>query len=66
MRDRFFEGKDYEIFLKEEKNWLTDYCLFMAIKNSQKGICWIDWPDELKDRHSKAVKEAEKELENRD
>ena len=35
----------------------------MAIKNDQKGICWIDWPEELKDRHSKAVKEAEKELE---
>ena len=34
----------------------------MAIKNDQKGICWIDWPEELKDRHSKAVKEAEKEL----
>ena len=62
-RSDFLKDKDYEIFLKEEKNWLTDYCLFMAIKNSQKGICWIDWPDELKDRHSKAVKEAEKELE---
>ena len=48
---------DYAEFLKEEKDWLQDYCLFMAIK-----ICWIDWPEELKDRHSKAVKEAEKEL----
>ena len=53
---------DYAEFLKEEKDWLQDYCLFMAIKNEQKGICWIDWPEELKDRHSKAVKEAEKEL----
>ena len=48
--------------MKKEKDWLLDYCLFMAIKNEQKGICWIDWPEELKDRHSKAVKEAEKEL----
>ena len=53
---------DYAEFLKEEKDWLEDYCLFMAIKNDQKGICWIDWPEELKDRHSKAVKEAGKEL----
>ena len=52
----------YAEFLKEEKDWLQDYCLIMAIKNEQKGICWIDWPEELKDRHSKAVKEAEKEL----
>ena len=55
--------EDYQTFLKEEKNWLTDYCLFMAIKNVQKGVCWIDWPEELKDRNSKAVAEAEKELE---
>ena len=53
---------DYVEFLKEEKDWLQDYCLFMAIKNAQKGSCWIDWPEELKDRHSKAVKEAEKDL----
>ena len=42
-----------------------DYCLFMAIKNAQNGKCWIDWPEELKDRHSKAVKEAEKELQKK-
>ena len=53
---------DYAIFLKKEKDWLLDYSLFMAIKNAQNGKCWIDWPEELKDRHSKAVKEAEKEL----
>lgn len=54
---------DYAEFLKEEKDWLQDYCLFMAIKNEQKGICWIDWPEELKDRHSKAVKELAEEIE---
>ena len=53
---------DYAVFLKKEKDWLLDYSLFMAIKNAQNGKCWIDWPEELKDRHSKAVKEAEKEL----
>ena len=53
---------DYVAFLKQEEDWLLDYCLFMAIKNAQNGKCWIDWPEELKDRHSKAVKEAEKEL----
>ena len=53
---------DYAVFLKKEKDWLLDYCLFMTIKNAQNGKCWIYWPEELKDRHSKAVKEAEKEL----
>ena len=39
---------DYAEFLKEEKDWLQDYCLFMAIKNEKKGICWIDWPEEYR------------------
>ena len=33
---------DYAVFLKKEKDWLLDYCLFMAIKNAQNGKCWID------------------------
>ena len=28
---------DYAVFLKKEKDWLQDYCLFMAIKNDQNG-----------------------------
>lgn len=51
---------DYAEFFERRKDWLQDYCLFMAIKNEQKGICWIDWPEELKDRHSKAVKDKRK------
>lgn len=55
--------KGYAGFLHKEQSWLDDYCLFMAIKNSQGGKCWIDWPEDLKDRHSDVVKTAEKELE---
>lgn len=53
---------EYSRFVLEEKDWLTDYSLFMAIKNDQKGICWLDWPDELKDRHSLAVKTMAEKL----
>lgn len=28
---------DYVAFLKQEEDWLLDYCLFMAIKNAQNG-----------------------------
>ena len=52
----------YAEFLKEAKDWLQDYCLFMAITNEQKALCWIDFPEELQDRPSTAVKEAEQEL----
>ena len=64
-RSDFLKDKDYETFLKEEKNWLTDYCLFMAIKNSQKGICWIDWPDDSKTVILKRSKKQRKNLKQR-
>ena len=54
---------EYAAFKKEAGDWLMDYCLFMAIKNDQKGACWIQWPEELKDRNSKEVKKEELRLE---
>lgn len=56
--------KDYLAFLEEEKDWLEDYCLYMAIKNSQGGKSWIDWPKELKTYGSKEVEEAHITYEN--
>ena len=50
---------DYAEFKKKEAAWLKDYCLFMAIKNNQNGVCWIDWPEPLKDRKSAEVRKEE-------
>ena len=60
-----FKGKAdpaYESFLKENEGWLTDYTLFMAIKNSQGGAAWQTWEKGLADRRSGACKKAESEL----
>lgn len=54
--------KEYAAFKKKEAAWLKDYCLFMAIKNDQNGVCWIEWPKELKDRTSKEVLKEEVRL----
>lgn len=48
----------FDDFVKENKNWLEDYCMYMAIKNDLGGIGWMEWPEELKKRQPKALKEA--------
>ncbi|MBQ0001567.1 MAG: 4-alpha-glucanotransferase, partial [Clostridiales bacterium] len=53
---------DFQAFMEEEKFWLEDYCLYMAIKNSVGGKGWIDWPKELKTRQAKAIAAAKTEF----
>ena len=46
-----------EIFgdLNEETYWLEDWALYCAIKKSQNGLPWYEWPVELRDRHPEAL-----------
>lgn len=53
-------GSDLKVFYEEEKRWLRDYALFMAIKADHKGISWLRWPVEYKDIQSEAVMEFER------
>ncbi len=46
-------------FYEENRSWLRDYSLFMAIKNHNNGIAWNKWPDEYKFINSEKVKEFE-------
>ena len=52
----------FEKFVQENREWLEDYCLYMAIKDSLGGISWIEWPKEVRDREEQALKRAEFEL----
>ena len=53
-------GGELRAFYEEEKGWLRDYALFMAIKAEHKGVSWLRWPKQYKDIHSEAVLEFEK------
>ncbi|MCR5368997.1 MAG: 4-alpha-glucanotransferase [Eubacterium sp.] len=57
------EDKVYKKFVKENEYWINDYGLFMAIKNEMNGICFTQWPKDLRVRNEKALAEAEKRLE---
>jgi 4-alpha-glucanotransferase len=47
------------IFLEKEAHWLSDFAIFMAIKESQGGKPWSEWPAALRTRAPKALQEFE-------
>ncbi len=53
--------KKYISFCKKNKDWLSDYALFMALKDAHGGIAWYDWADEYKMRDKSALERFEKE-----
>ena len=58
--DRFKENPDpeFKTFREENKEWLDDYGLFMALKNANEGKAWVDWDHSLRTRDPEALKEA--------
>lgn len=40
--------RDFDKFCKANTDWLEDYTLFMSVKDSQGGISFMEWPDELR------------------
>lgn len=54
----------FDLFLEKNEMWISNYALFMAIKNSYEGKSWLEWDEDLKrrDPHSLWVfKEAHKD-----
>lgn len=53
---------DFDRFCLVHEDWLEDYALFMAIKDSQGGVSWSQWPEGLRLRCPKALEKARREL----
>lgn len=47
--------KVYAAFCKDNDSWLDDFALFMAIKESQGGVSWNNWPADLRMRDPKTL-----------
>lgn len=54
--------KAFTNFCKNNEEWLDDYALFMATKDSQGGVSFLDWPDELAHPTAKTKAELKKKL----
>ena len=58
------ENDEYKSFVEENREWLKDYAMYMAIKDSKKGIAWIEWDEDIRLRKPEAMAYYERELEN--
>ena len=60
---RFTAGEDYARFCLDNKDWLPDFALFMALKDRNGGKPWYQWDRDLKFRREAALNGARTELE---
>ncbi len=54
--------KDYKKFAQENKYWLDDYCLYMAVKFHMQNKSWLEWEDDIRLRKPEAVEKYKKLL----
>ena len=47
-RSNISQDEEYQTFLKENNWWLQDYALFMALKDFFGGVCWTEWPQDIR------------------
>ena len=52
----------YQRFVQENDWWLSDYALFMAVKNFFDGACWNEWPQDIRLRWGFAMDYYRREL----
>lgn len=50
------ENKEFISFRQENEYWLSDYALYMAVKNSFDGASWIEWDEDIKLKKPEAMK----------
>ena len=58
--ERFAEERDS--FYNENRRWLSDYALFMALKDRFGGSPWFSWPDDIRRRDPDAVERCSRYL----
>lgn len=61
-RSHICEDSDYQQFVKTNAWWLSDYALFMAVKDSLGGIPWNQWPEDIRLRKDDARMRYQNEL----
>lgn len=52
----------FQEFVEKNRQWLEDYALYMAIKDSRKGESWSLWPEAIRLRRPKALSEYKEKL----
>ena len=61
---RFQGGEAFDAFCQENGRWLSDFALFMALKERNNGKPWYEWEEALKLREPNALWEARHALQD--
>ena len=61
-RSRISEDPEYQKFVADNRWWLDDYALFMALKDFFNGQCWYEWPEDIRLRYDYAMDYYRQEL----
>ncbi len=61
-RSRISENPEYQKFVADNRWWLDDYALFMALKDFFNGQCWYEWPEDIRLRYDYAMDYYRREL----
>lgn len=59
---KVYQEFKYKRFKEENKFWLEDYSLYMAIKEHFGLVSWQEWDEDIKNREEKALKRYKEEL----
>ncbi|MFA7004479.1 MAG: 4-alpha-glucanotransferase [Verrucomicrobiia bacterium] len=54
--------REFERFCGEERSWLKDFAIFMALKDTHGGARWFEWKPELMERKPAALARARESL----
>jgi 4-alpha-glucanotransferase len=46
---------EFNEFLAQNEMWISNYALFMSIKDENNGVSWLEWDDNLRKRDSHSL-----------
>jgi len=49
-------------FVRENGYWLKEYSLYMAVKDSFGGACWIEWEEDIRVRRPEALRRYQRQF----
>lgn len=56
------KSAEYVAFMEENAYWLEDYALYMAVKDSFDGVCFMEWDEDIRMRRKSALSRYKKQL----
>ena len=60
--NRFEGGEAFDTFCRENSSWLSDFALYLALKDKTGGKAWFQWEEGLKRRDPDAMWQARQEM----